>query len=57
MEWIILHYQDLLAIAGAVVLVASLIVKLTPSTRDDEIVGKIMLFLESFSVVSKKTKL
>ena len=57
MEWIIAHYDEILAIVGGVVSLASAIVVLTPSTKDDEILGKVMLFLEKFSIFSKKTTL
>jgi hypothetical protein len=54
MEWIITNGDDLLAIIGGVVTVASIIVKLTPSTSDDEILGKVVSVLERFSVFNKK---
>lgn len=56
MDWIIAHYNEILAIIGGVVSLASAIVALTPSTRDDEILGKVMLFLEKFSIFTKRTK-
>jgi hypothetical protein len=46
----------LLQIVGAVVTCASTIVALTPSTKDDEILGKVVKFFEYFSVFNKKTK-
>jgi hypothetical protein len=54
MTWLIAHYQDLLAIVGAIVTVASLIVKLTPSQNDDAVVAKIVGLLNYFSVVNPK---
>lgn len=56
MEYITENYEGILAIIGAVVTLASTIVALTPSTRDDEIVGKIIEFISRFSVFNKKTK-
>lgn len=56
MDWIQTHYQDILKVIGALVTAASTIVLLTPSTRDDEIVGKIMKLIEKFSVFEKRTK-
>lgn len=53
-NYITLHYNDLLAIIGGVVSVSTLIVKLTPNTRDDEILNKIVNFLDKFSVVNTK---
>ena len=54
MTWILEHWNDLLAIYGAVVLVCSTIVKLTPSTKDNEIWDKIVKFLDKFSTVFTK---
>jgi len=56
MDWIVAHYNEVLAIIGAVVSAATMIVALTPSTRDDEILGKIISFIEKFSVITKRTK-
>ena len=56
MEWIIAHYNDILAAIGAVVSAASAIVILTPSTRDDEILGQIVGLIEKFSIFAKRTK-
>jgi len=54
MEFITQHYQDILAIIGAVVSLATLIVGLTPTTKDDEILGKIVRVLDYFSVLPVK---
>lgn len=54
MDWIAAHYQDVFAIIGGVVSVATLIVALTPSTKDDEILGKIIAVLDKLSIVAKK---
>lgn len=54
MEWIIAHYQDMLAVIGALVSLATLIVGLTPTTKDDEILGKIVRVLDSLSVLPVK---
>ena len=53
-NFITTHYNDLLAIIGGIVSVSTLIVKLTPNTRDDEILNKIVKFLDKFSVVNTK---
>lgn len=45
MEWITAHWKDILAIIGGVVTVCSLIVKLTPSQKDDTVLAKIIKIL------------
>ncbi len=52
--WIQAHWQDVLAIIGAVVTVASLIVKLTPSQKDDAALAYVVRLLDHFSVVARK---
>ena len=45
MEWIQTHWKDILAIIGGVVTVCSLIVKLTPTQKDDTVLAKIIKIL------------
>ena len=54
MTWIAEHWADLLAIYGGIVAVATVIVRLTPSTKDNEILDKIIKFLDKFSTVFTK---
>ena len=54
MDWITAHYQEIFAYVGILVTAATGIVALTPTTKDDEILGKIVKFIELFSVVNKK---
>lgn len=42
------------AIYGAVVIIATAIVKLTPSQKDDAILAKVIAFLDMFSTVNPK---
>lgn len=56
MEFITQNYESIFAAIGAVVTAASAIVGLTPSTRDDAIVGKIVEFISKFSVFNRKVK-
>lgn len=53
-SWIIEHWTDILAIYGGVVAISTTIVKLTPSTKDNEILDKIIKFLDKFSTVFTK---
>ncbi|MBQ8032570.1 MAG: hypothetical protein IJ266_01230 [Elusimicrobiaceae bacterium] len=50
MDWIISNLKDILAIIGAVVTVASLIVKLTPTQKDDNVLAKIIQFLAAVGI-------
>lgn len=54
LNWIMEHWDDILAIYGGVVAICTVIVKLTPSTKDDAILGKIILFLDTFSTAFRK---
>lgn len=54
MNWIAEHLNDIFAWVGGVVSAASIIVKLTPTTKDDGIVDKIINILDYFSVVNTK---
>ena len=49
-----LHYDDILAIIGGIVSIATIIVKLTPSTKDDEILNKNINVLSKLSIVNTK---
>ena len=53
-DWILENWDSLLAIYGAIVLICSTIVKLTPSSKDDLIWQKILKILDKFSVVFTK---
>lgn len=48
------HYDELLAIIGGVVSTASIIVKLTPTTKDDKVLKYIINFLAKFSIFNTK---
>ena len=45
MDWLMMNWATLIQIVTGVVTTASIIVKLTPSTKDDAVVAKIMQFL------------
>ena len=48
------HATELLALYGAVVAVATIVVKLTPSQKDDALLAKVIAFLDKFSTVNPK---
>ena len=54
MDWLVEHYTNILAWVGGIVSCASIIVKLTPTTKDDGIVDKIIKLLDYFSVFNTK---
>lgn len=53
MAWLNAHYKEILEIIGTVVALATLIVKLTPSTKDDSILDRIVKVLVMFSLVNR----
>lgn len=52
LSWIQTHWDDVLAIIGGIVTIASTIVKLTPTQSDDAVLAKIVAFLDFFSIVN-----
>lgn len=50
MEWITTHWQEILAWIGGVVTAASIIVKLTPTQKDDNVLAKIIKVLAALSL-------
>jgi len=50
MEWIHANGKDILALIGAVVSVASLVVKLTPTPKDDRFLAKLIQVLSALSL-------
>ena len=52
--WVTAHWTDILAAWGAVVAAATVIVKLTPTQRDDAILAKVIKIADWFSVVNPK---
>ena len=53
-ETILLNAETVLAWVGGIVSCASIIVKLTPTTKDDTVLEKVINFLDYFSVVNTK---
>ena len=54
LNWLLLHWSDVFAIYGGVVALCTTIVKITPSTKDDEILGKIVKVADFFSTAFTK---
>lgn len=57
MTWIMEHWKDILAVIGGVVTVASIIVKLTPTQKDDNVLAKIIKILAALSLYNPDGKL
>jgi hypothetical protein len=52
--WALAHQIELLAIIGGIVTAASVIVKLTPTTKDDAALGVVMKILNALALNPKK---
>ena len=50
MTWITEHLQEILAWIGGIVTAASIIVKLTPTQKDDNVLAKIIKILAALSL-------
>jgi hypothetical protein len=53
-EWITANWDNILAAYGGLVLVATAIVKITPTTKDNAILDKILGVLDYFSTALRK---
>lgn len=53
-SFIQIHWDEILAVIGGIVSTASIIVKLTPTTKDDKILKYIIDFLAKFSIFNTK---
>lgn len=49
-EWIATNWPYILSGLFGIIVVASIIVKLTPTTKDDSVLGKIINFIDNFSL-------
>lgn len=50
MDWIMTHWKEILAWIGGIVSAASIIVKLTPTQKDDTILAKVIKVLAALSL-------
>lgn len=53
-DFIVNHVDDVFALIGAIVSCASIIVKLTPTTKDDSVLEKVINVLDYVSVFNTK---
>lgn len=56
MDWVIQNWDDVIVVLFAVVGAASAIVKLTPTQKDDAVVGKILKVLDALALNPKNKK-
>ncbi len=54
LEWILTNWESIIGIYFAVVGLASLIVKLTPTVKDDTVLKKILQFTGKFIALNRK---
>lgn len=54
MTWILANWDNILAAYGGLVALCTTIVKLTPNTKDDAIVSKVIKVLDFFSTAFTK---
>jgi len=54
MEWIIANWDNVLIIVSGIITTASVIVKLTPTPKDDAILSKVAKFLEVIALNKSK---
>lgn len=50
MNWFIEHWVNLLATVTSAITMASVIAKLTPSSHDDEVVDRLLKFVQWLSI-------
>lgn len=50
-KWIVGNWEYIVSVFCGIVAVASIIVKITPTTKDDSVLGKILKILDHFSIV------
>lgn len=55
LTWILANWDNVLAVYGGVVALCTTIVKITPSTKDDTILGNIVKVLDFFSTAFTKS--
>lgn len=51
-KWCTAHWDEVLAVIGGIVALATMIVKLTPTQKDDSVLASVIKFLAAFSIVN-----
>ena len=55
MTWILANWDNILAVYGGVVALCTTIVKITPSTKDDTVLAKVIKVFDFFSTAFTKS--
>lgn len=53
-SWVIEHWTEILAAFGGMVLFGSIVVGITPTTKDDSVLRKVINFIDHVSVLQTK---
>lgn len=56
LDFIIEYYDVLLELIGGLTIVASAVVKMTPTPNDDALFGKLQAWIEKFSIFAREKK-
>lgn len=56
MEFIVSNWEGIMAIIASVLSIAAVVVKMTPSTKDDEVLEKILAIFEVIQELKKESK-
>lgn len=56
LDFIIEYYDVLLELIGGLTIVASAVVKMTPTPNDDALFGKLQVWIEKFSIFARDKK-
>lgn len=56
MEWIQENWTSILAIWGALVTLATVVTKITPTQKDDAVLAKVLKVVQLFSTTKKQPK-
>jgi hypothetical protein len=56
LEWLKENYDNICVVITALITFCSVVVKITPTDKDDKILSKIISILDTFSIFNPKNK-
>jgi hypothetical protein len=56
LEFVVQNWEGIMAVTASILSLAAVVVKLTPSTKDDEVLAKISLIFEVIKDIKAKDK-